>query len=267
MTCKPPILVPACPHPGEDCPRPHYRVSDPHNPPLPRIKPDPRVPLPCITSGCCACRPGPLPKKPMMATLKLRQLADCYNCRLAPECSNRRVAFYQHWQTFLDRQRHLPNTDYSVYCCDDYVDLGVNNDFLKWDKNLDRRVGPRKAALLNYLFMKNMAQVHGDMQRPYNECARYESWLKHDPRPAVETLGVQLEKSVQFRDQPALSRWYELMMRPEYEGCVPGSTIYTSRIRPFHKDSSFTTPVETSTYFPSGNDSPFKELRDIKKNM
>lgn len=144
ITCKKPLfIVPPCPHPGDDCLRPHRRSRefDPHNPPVSRIKPDPRPPLPCITNGCCACKPGPLPKRPMMANLKLRQLADCYGCRLSQECHNRRKTYYQRWQTFMDKMEPLPNTDYTVYCCDNYVDLGVNNDFYKHDRNLDFRKG------------------------------------------------------------------------------------------------------------------------------
>lgn len=142
------LIVPPCPYPGEDVPRPHRRTRefDPHNPPRPRVNPDPRPPLPCFNNiGCMACKPGPLLKKPMMPNLKMRQLADCYACRVSPECHNRRKNYYQRWKTYLDKLPPLPNTDYTVYCCDDYLDLGENHDFFRYDRNLDLR---RRTSLL-----------------------------------------------------------------------------------------------------------------------
>lgn len=136
------ILVPPFSYPGEDLPRQHRRSKELGlNPPQPITTPDPRPPLPCSKSGCCACKPGPLMKKPMMPNLKLRQLADCYACRVSPECHNRRKTYYQRWQTYLDRLDPMPNTDYTAYCCDKYVDMGENKDFVKYDRNLDYRKG------------------------------------------------------------------------------------------------------------------------------
>jgi len=269
MSCGTPILiVPPCPYPGEDCPRPHRRTRDfdPHNPPKPRVKPDPRPPLPCINNGCCACKPGRLPKKPMMANLKLRQLADCYGCRVSQECHNRRNTFYQRWQTFLDRTARLPNTDYTVYCCDKYVDLGVNNDFFKYDRNLDLRKSPRQAALENFLFLKNISDVNQEFNRAYSECAPYECWIKWGD-PDEDPIATKLDQSLRLRHEPQISRWSQLKLRPEYMNDVPASTIYNSRLQPFHKDVHFSTPIEETTQFPRGGLSPFYELREKKRNM
>jgi len=57
------------------------------------------------------------------------------------------------------------------------------------------------------------------------------------------------------------------MLQPEPKGYVEAGTIYKSRLRPFVKDVSFSTPVDIPTGFPTGNEPPFKELRDLKKAM
>lgn len=75
------------------------------------------------------------------------------------------------------------------------------------------------------------------------------------------------EKNLRLRFEPVQSRWYELETRPEPEGYVRGATIYKSRLRPFHKDNSFSTPIDSCSFFPTGNLSPFKELRDVKYNL
>jgi len=204
----------------------------------------------------------------VMANLKLRQLADCYGCRVSPECHNRRKTYYQRWQTFLDRMNRMPNMDYSVYCCDKYVDLGVNNDFYKYDRNLDLRKAPRRAAHENFLFMKNVADVNQEFNRAYSECAPYTCWIKYDAdSPDNEPIASKIDKSLRLRHEPQITRWAELKLRPEYRGYIPGSTIYNSRLNPFHKDVSFSTPIEEMTQFPSGNFPPFKGLRDVKRNM
>lgn len=134
------LICPPYDFSSDDCPPP-IRRPEGFEPPEPK-KLDPRPPLPCTNSGCCACRPGPLRKKPIVPNLKLRQLADCYSCRVSEGCHNRKKVFYQRWQTHLDRlPRRYPNTDYSTYCCDNYVDLGVNTDFLKYDTSLALRDG------------------------------------------------------------------------------------------------------------------------------
>jgi len=88
------IICPPHDYASDDCPPKQHtgRHSDPHNPPEPRYKPDPRPPLPCMNKACYACKPGPLPKKPMVANLKLRQLADCYACRVSDGAHNRRLS-------------------------------------------------------------------------------------------------------------------------------------------------------------------------------
>lgn len=85
------IICPPYDFCSDDCP-PEPRRSkefDPHNPPEPRVKPDPRLPLPCL-DPCFRCKPDPLRKKPNVPNLKLKQLADCYACRVSDTCHNRR---------------------------------------------------------------------------------------------------------------------------------------------------------------------------------
>jgi len=108
--------------------------------PLPTPWKDPRPDLPC-TPTCHKCRPGPLPTAPLRAGLKLKHLDDGYNCRVSDSCLNRRKQFYGRWQHYLDRVPRLPNYDYTQYCCDNYVDLGANNDFINFDHHLASKKG------------------------------------------------------------------------------------------------------------------------------
>jgi len=107
-------------------------------PPPKRINPvdpskdDPRPRPPCNNDPCFACHPVEPPPPRKNWPLKLRQLEDCYTCRVSDACHRRKQNFYHRWQCHLDRLKPYPGYDYKVYCCDDYVDLSENKDFIKY---------------------------------------------------------------------------------------------------------------------------------------
>jgi len=266
------LICPPYDYSSDDCPPIVRRSSefDPHNPPEARYKPDPRPRLPCNTSGCCACRPPPLRKKPNVPNLKLRQLADCYNCRVSNECHNRRKVFYRRWQTHLDNiPKRYPNTDYSTYCCDDYVDLSLNNDFLRYDNHRDLRLGPRTEALKNFLWLKNLSRTNYDYKAPMYECAPHEPYLFYTPPMMRDPLGKVMEKRYRLTHEDGITLWKDLISRPEYENFIETATPFRDVNKPFRKDTSFTNPapIFASNCFSMGNDPPFKEFRELKKYL
>ncbi|CAG7719666.1 unnamed protein product, partial [Allacma fusca] len=70
---------------------------------------DPRPPFPCNRNPCCMCRPLEPPKQPKSYDLKLKLLEDCYNCKVSEKCHERRRAFYDRWQQYVDRLPRMPN--------------------------------------------------------------------------------------------------------------------------------------------------------------
>jgi hypothetical protein len=70
------------------------------------------------------------------------------------------------------------------------------------------------------------------------------------------------EKQVKLYQEEPLTIWHRFQGVPVPNvGFAYGSTPIKSRIHPFTKDASFSTPVGQ---FSTGNDSPFKEFRDLK---
>jgi len=157
-----------------------------------------------------------------------------------------------------------PNTDYKIYSCNDYVDLGVNNDFVKYDNHLDLRPPPRMEALKNFLWMRNLAEANAEYKAPLYECPPQEPYCIYEPPKFIPSPALVNERAHRLRFEDGITRWRELVERPEYKKFVEGTTPFNSPIRPFRKDSSFTNPITTWTSFSNGNDPPFKEVRDLK---
>jgi len=248
--------------------RPQRKSEDPSNP-LPPPKPtDPRPPFPCEDTCSSGCFPAPLPKAPDFYNLKLRQLADCYECRVSTGCHNRKRVFYDRWQTYLDGLKRYPNYDYKVYCCDKYKDLGENFDYIKFTDYWPARKPPREMAQRNFLLTKCLPQVHQCLQSEFYPCVpldKYPCPWPDTSKHKTDNLATKLYKKAELRlSDGDNSIWQEKVLQPKRIGYIESTTAFRSRIKPFRKDCGFSTPLDTEYNYSTGNQAPYKQIRDLK---
>lgn len=128
--------------------------------PIDPTQPDPRVSLWSSSANKynqCCIPPFPKPLPPLCYNMKLRQLEDCYMGQQSDACRRRRTNFYKRWQYYVDDlPKRYPNYDYKTYCCDDYVDLSKNNDFVRYFEYGPNHLGKIKYGYIIAIIIESL---------------------------------------------------------------------------------------------------------------